>query len=707
MGSRRRLAVLAASAVGTVAIAGGTAAAGTAGDLGFVASSLAAGTAFAGVGAVLLGLRRGNRLGPVLFVAGAAVVLEEALRGYAVRGLVLDPGSLPLADVAGWAGFVLDPLFFPVPLALVLLLFPDGRLPSRRWRPVAALTVPVVVAQVALLALRAGPLPDETHGYAVPWRGVLPEGSAGAVGSALDLLTLAGLALLAAAAGSLVLRYRRCDPDGRQRLRPLALVAALAVGSLLGQQVPGLEQVGRLAFVVAVALGFPLALAVGALRYRVWELDRVLVATLVYGVLTAAVTTVYVGVVLGFAASTGSAAPALLPSVLATALVAVAFAPVKERLSRVARRLVLGRRADPYRTLAALPHHLAEAPAAGEVLLRTADALVNGLGVPAARVRAFLLGSPNGSGEPAAEVAWAPGPPPPDRALELVPVRHLGELVGDVAVVPSADRPLSTADRGLLCDLAAQAGPALRGVALATELRLRLDQITEQAAQLRASRQRIATAQVAERRRLERDIHDGAQQQLVALAGHLRAALGATADRAASDAAVQRCLDELGGCIDGLRELARGIYPPVLAGRGLAAALRARVRVTPGDVRVVVGPGADPARWDGEVEVAAYFTCLEALQNAAKHAPGAAVVVALDVRDGGPAFSVTDNGQGFDPADQHSGTGLLGMADRVGALGGTLAAVSRPGAGTSVRGHLPVAASSPADAPGGPGSADR
>ena len=706
MGSRRRLAVLAASAVAGVAIAGGAAAAGTAGNVGFVLSSLAAGTAFAVVGALLLGLRRGNRLGPVLFIAGAALVGEGALRGYAVRGLVLDPGSLPLAEVAGWAGFVLDPLFFPVPLALVLLLFPDGLLPSRRWRPVAALAVAVVVAQVALLALRTGPLPDETHGYALPWRGVLPAGSAEAVGSALDLLTLAGLVLLAAAAGSLVLRYRRCDPDGRQRLRPLALAGALAVGSLLGQQVPGLEQVGTLGFVAAVALGFPLALAVGALRYRVWELDRVLVATLVYGVLTAAVTAVYVGVVLAFAASTGSSAPAVLPSVLATALVAVAFAPVKERLSRVAGRLVLGPRADPYRALAALPHRLADAPAAGEVLPRTADALVNGLGVPAARVRAFLLGSPNGSDEPAAEVAWAPGPPREDRTLVRVPVQHLGQLVGDVAVVVSPDRPLSTADRRLLADLAAQAGPALRGVALAAELQLRLDQITEQAQQLRASRQRIATAQVAERRRLERDIHDGAQQQLIALAVHLRAALGAT-DPAAGAAAVQRCLDELGGCIDDLRELARGIYPPVLASRGLAAALRARARVTPGDVRVVTGPGADRARWDGEVEVAAYFTCLEALQNAAKHAPTAAVVVALDVRDGGPAFSVTDDGAGFDPTAPHGGTGLLGMADRIGALGGTLAVVSRPGAGTSVRGYLPVSTTGSAVAPREPGTTDR
>ena len=526
MGSRRRLAVPAASAVAGLAIAGGAAAAGTAGNVGFVLSSLAAGTAFAVVGALLLGLRRGNRLGPVLFIAGAALVGEGALRGYAVRGLVLDPGSLPLADVAGWAGFVLDPLFFPVPLALVLLLFPDGRLPSRRWRPVAALAAAVVLAQVALLALRTGPLPDETHGYALPWRGVLPAGSAEAVGSALDLLTLAGLALLAAAAGSLALRYRRCDPDGRQRLRPLALAGALAVGSLLAQQVPGLEQVGTLGFVAAVALGFPLALAVGALRYRVWELDRVLVATLVYGMLTAAVTAVYVGVVLAFAAATGSSAPAVLPSVLATALVAVAFAPVKERRagspagSSSARGPTRTEPSPRSRTASPMP------PPPTRYFRAPPTRWSTGWECPQPGCGHSYSARRDGSDQPAAEVAWAPGPPREDRTLVRVPVQHLGELVGDVAVAVSPDRPLSTADRRLLADLAAQAGPALRGVALAAELQRRLDQITEQAAQLRASRQRIATAQVAERRRLERDIHDGAQQQLIALAVHLRAALG-------------------------------------------------------------------------------------------------------------------------------------------------------------------------------------
>ncbi|WP_432498040.1 ATP-binding protein [Kineococcus gypseus] len=706
--TRRRSALLVACAVVLVAVAGATASAGTRGDLGFVLASLAVGVSFALVGSLLVGLRPGNRLGPVLLVAGSALVGGFALRGYAVRGLVLEPGSLPAPEVAAWLGLALDPLFFPVPLAVVLLLFPDGEPPSRRWRPVTALAAVVVTAHVGVLLLRDGPLEDETHRYRVPWSGPLPV----AAGDVAGALTLLGICLLLAAATSLVARYRRADADGRGRLRPLALAAGSAAAALVVQgsapQGSALEDAGRWAFVAAVTAGFPLALAVGALRYRVWELDRVLVATIVHGALALAITAVYVGVVVAVSAvaGTGAPAPQLLPTVLATAAVAAGFAPARDRLTRWVRRALYGVRADPYRALAALPHQLAEVPDVEEVLPRTAEVLRAGLGVPAARVRAFTAGDGGvgggvDGGVRVVGVAWAPpGADGADGAhrpagaggeVLTVPVRHLGVPVGDVAVAASPDRPLSTADRRLLHDLAAQAGPALRGAALTAELRRQLQQITEQAEELRASRARIVSAQSTERRRLERDLHDGAQQQLVALGVRLRAVLDA-GDAAATAAAVQRCLDDLGTCLDDLRELARGIHPPVLATRGLVAALRGRARTAGGRVRVEPGPGVTGTRWPPDVELAVHFTCLEALQNAAKHAPGAGVVVALE-RDGDDLlFSVTDDGPGFDPARAGPGTGLLGMADRVGALGGSLEVLSAPGAGTRVRGRVPAAA---------------
>ncbi|WP_131803517.1 MULTISPECIES: sensor histidine kinase [Pseudofrankia] len=717
---------------------------------GFIVVSLLLGMALGLVGALLVGVRPANRLGPLLYVVGAAVVFEFALREYAYRGLRVDPGSLPLADVAGWAGLALDPLFFPGPLAVVLVLFPDGRPMSCRWGAAALGGLAAGGAGVALCLLRPGPLADESFGYEIPWRGALPAGAGDPVRAALGALTQVCLLLLTAAVVGLLVRHARAGRDDRARLRPLAIAATLAAVCLVAQLVPGMRVVGTFGLVAAVAVGFPLALAVGVLRYRLWDLDRVLVAAIVYGALTVVITTLYVGVVVGFAAAAGSGTDDLpLPSlVVATVLVAVVFAPAKDWVGRAAQRLVYGVRATPYEALAALPRQLAEAPAVDDVLPRTARALTLGLGVPSARARAFVTdhadqadqagtggtdwadAKDDGGREAAAtRTAWFPerpggGAPPgpgapdgsdsadgPEPDLVVIPVRHLGTVVGDVAVQSWPDRPLGRANRRLLADLAAQAGPALRAVALTAELRARLDQITAQSAELRASRARLAAAQADERRRLERDIHDGAQQQLVAMTVTIRqaeeqlAALAGTTGDASADeaggggtatelarAALRRCQDDVDRCIDDLRELARGIYPPVLAARGLPTALRARARRAPLDVRVESAPELDGRRFATPVEIAAYFACLEALQNAAKHARGASVFVRLALDGDSLCFTVTDDGPGFDPADARSraGTGLLGMADRVGAAGGTLTVETAPGRGTTVRGRLPA-----------------
>lgn len=646
---RVRVAIGGGAVLAVVAVVAAVSALGAAGPrspgLLFVLTSLFTGLMFGLTGALLIALRPGNAIGLLLAVAGSALTFEFALRELAFRS-----GSA----VAGWLGLTLDPLFFPVPIALLLLLFPDGRLPSRRWRPVLWLGIALTVVSVLAAAVRHGPLRDESYGYDIDWAGLLPAATADRVAG----LQESGLLILLAAVINLVVRFARSTGTERQRLKPLSIAGGLAIVFLVVQvAVPGGHDVGVAGFVASVAVGFPIALAVGALRYRVWDLDQVLVAAIVYGALTVLITAVYVGVVvlLGRAA-----APGLLPTVIATALVAVLFAPVKEWLGRVARRLVLGVRATPYEALAALPHQLAEAPVVADVLPGTARALTLGLGVPAARVRAF--------GPEMAE-AWYPAEPPGGDPIVVV-VRHLGEVVGDVAVLPSADRPLSTGDRRLLADLAAQAGPALRGVILTEQLQARLRDLT-------ASRQRIVTAQTRERRRLERDIHDGVQQHLVALAVSLRGG-----DLAAAQAHLDRCIQDL-------RDLARGIYPPMLATRGLAAALKSRARTTAEHVRI----HAEAGRLPEDVELTAYFACLEVLQNAAKHAPGADVTVELAVVDGWLTFAITDEGPGFDPAaPPNGGTGLIGLADRLGAAGGDLTVESRPGAGTTIRGRLPVPA---------------
>jgi signal transduction histidine kinase len=688
--------------VTTVAVVAGTTAATHHDDPGvnlpFGLVSLTLGVALALVGTLLLAVQSDNRFGPLLAVVGGSLVAEYSLRTYGYVGLIADPGSLRGADVAAWLGLCFDALFFPAPLALALLLFPDGRLPSRRWRPVAIAALIAIGTTLCLLVIRPGPLTDETFGYDVPWGGLLPSGAREPVEDILATVSTIGVLLVVTSVVSLLIRYSHAGAEERQRIKPLSFAAAAAAVFLLGQNIPGLHDLGVTGLVIAVAVGFPVALAVGALRYRLWDLDQVVIGAIVYGALTVVVAALYVGVVvaLGAAASSMSDTPALLPTVVATAVVAVVVTPLKERLAHAARRLVYGVRATPYEALAVLPRQLAEAPAIDEVLPRAADALTLGLGVPAARVRALLGTDSVGDPTTAARVAWSPATPDgPVPDLVSVTVRHLGAVVGDVAVQPWPDRGLSPADHRLLADLAAQAGPALRSVALTSELHERLAQITRQSDELRASRERIASAQIEERRRIERDIHDGAQQQLVAMAMELQDAetlLASGHDTESALHTIQRCRADVDACIDELRELARGIYPPVLAARGLADALRARARKSPGEVQVITSSDVGPRRYGVALETAVYFACLEAIQNATKHAADA--VVQINLHDDGEhlTFMVSDDGPGFEPdrADGQDGTGLIGMADRIGAVGGKLTVDSAPGQGTIVRGMLPV-----------------
>jgi signal transduction histidine kinase len=261
--------------------------------------------------------------------------------------------------------------------------------------------------------------------------------------------------------------------------------------------------------------------------------------------------------------------------------------------------------------------------------------------------------------------------PDEDRAFE---VRHQGELLGALTVVMPLREPLTSTGEKLLEDLAAQAGLLLRNVRLIEELR--------------ASRQRLVSAQDEERRRLERNIHDGAQQQLVAMAVKLRLVETLAArdpDRAAAMAAEVKA--ELQDALDDLRDLARGIYPPLLADQGLRAALESQVRKASVPVTVDTdGIG----RYPQEAEAAAYFCVLEALQNVAKYAEASAVTVRLGQENGELVFAVTDDGRGFDPATTPQGSGLQNMRDRLEALGGSVEVVSEPGGGTTVTGRIPV-----------------
>jgi signal transduction histidine kinase len=273
---------------------------------------------------------------------------------------------------------------------------------------------------------------------------------------------------------------------------------------------------------------------------------------------------------------------------------------------------------------------------------------------------------------------------PPLAGEVAVEVRDRGELLGALSVAMPPNDPITPARERLVRDLASQTGLVLRNVRLVEELR--------------ASQRRLVTAQDEARRRLERNIHDGAQQQLVALAVKLRLAAGLVSrDPPKAEEMLEALQSETNLALEDLRDLARGIYPPVLADKGLPAALEAQARRSP--VAVVVeteGLG----RYPQEVEAAVYFSCLEALQNVAKYAEAQSARVVLQEEDGHLTFEVSDDGRGFDPTAIGHGTGLQGIADRLAALEGGLEVRSWPGGGTSVTGRIEIPSSARPSPPG-------
>jgi len=273
-------------------------------------------------------------------------------------------------------------------------------------------------------------------------------------------------------------------------------------------------------------------------------------------------------------------------------------------------------------------------------------------------------------------------------ADRTVPVRRHGELLGAIAVTKPRNEPLTPQEANLIDRLSEQSALVLANVRLTADLEVRLATIRRQAALLQASRQRIVAAQDEERRRLERNIHDGAQQHLVALAVKLRLARATLAkDPAKSREMLNELRTQVDDALDTLHALALGVYPPLLEEQGIAAALAAQY--TRSALPVHLETSSLP-RYPLEIEAAVYFCVLEALQNAAKYADAGRIDVALSERDGAITFEVRDDGHGFDTSARGPGTGLHGMQDRLAVFGGDATIGSEIGRGTTVRGRVPV-----------------
>jgi signal transduction histidine kinase len=656
--------------------------------------------AYATLGALIVRRVR-NPIGWLLLTAGISVGLMGLFSAYAVLGITTHPGAVPEPQQVG---AVAEWLFFPVVavLACAFLLFPTGTLLSRRWRPVVVLnflaTGLLMLGYILVPRRVALPAPG---GISLTYQN--PFGVS-AVGSALsgtpilnfNSLTLLSVLFLGAGALSLVLRYRAGGGELRRQINWVALAgAAFALVQLVaitgiaadhGKQ-PPITVAAYAASAVIGLLGFPAAITVGILKYRLYEIDVIVNRAVVYGLVSAGLTAVYAGIVLGIGALAGQQGSPLL-TIAAAVAVALLFQPARQRARRVANRLVYGERATPYQVLSDFADDMAGQLDYDQAVAKMVTVLAGATG--AIRAEAWIRVGPelrpvtiwpDGSSAGAA-LPLADGDQLPafEAASRAVAVRHGDELLGALALHKPRNEALTQAEDKLLQHLASQAGLVFRNGRLTAELQATIEELT-------ASRRRLVKAQDEERRKIERNLHDGAQQQLVALSIQL----GLLEESAQDATSVRQLTPELQksarAALDDLRALARGIYPPLLADQGLVPALQAQAR----KAVVPVTIEADGIqRYPQDVEATVYFCALEALQNIAKYADASRADVGLSCSGGSLQFTITDDGTGFDTAAYRDGTGLQGMADRLAALGGTLHLRSQPGQGTTVSGWLPV-----------------
>lgn len=616
--------------------------------------------AFAGVGLYVLRARPGHRLGQ-LFV-GLAVA--DALM-YFGRQAGLHSPPLPGGAWLAWVSIWLVPLTMAA-AGVAIMVFPTGRHLSPRWR--AASYVMAGLATLVALGSSLWPIEDDwRHSDLVFPFDLGGEDAARSVLWPMMLSCYTGFQALWAAA--VVTRLRRAGSHEVRQLRWFVLAVAVSAALLLaGQVVWGTPLLGLLTLPL-----LPLAAGMAIVRHRLYDIDPVINKALVGGAMVLLITVGYVGLVVGVGA--------LLPvsdrvlALTATAAVAVVFEPVRRRAQALADRLVYGRRATPYETLSRLSAQLARTD---EGLLEGLAATIAG-GTGAAEVVVWL-GDPD---RMEAVAAWPPPPPADSRPLAALGIRHElvrpvwreGTVQGALVLTKAPGESLKPGEDRLLDDLVAQTG-------LVLDHRARLQQVARQAAELQAAARRIVVAEDSARRRIERNLHDGAQQGLVSLGMEL----GALVERAAATGdpdlveTAQRARRKLLDATAELREMARGVHPAVLTLDGLEVALANLADRSPVLVRLHVALDRRPRP---EVEATAYFLVSEAITNAARHAAAGVVDVEVSLKGDRLVVEVSDDGIGG--AHLESGGGLQGLADRVSALGARLEVRSPPGGGTTVR----------------------
>ncbi|MCV7255384.1 GAF domain-containing sensor histidine kinase [Mycobacterium hackensackense] len=632
---------------------------------------------WAAAGALIVTKRPNNPFGWLFCGASLAAAVTTLGNEYAVHALLVQNSRVPGGEWVLWLANWSWVLYLGI-IPAVLLLFPDGKLLSRRWAPALALAVVATSALLVTQILRPGTMVESGSLATVNNLVGIQRSQA-----ALDSVGLAARTLLdvAIAVGvlSLLLRFRRARGDERLQLKWLASVAVfLPVTLLLTYVAPGVPSTLAFKLHVALLIG---TITVAVLKYRLYDIDVILNRSLVYATLTVLVLGIYVAVVAA-AGAVLQAQAGLVPSLIATGVVAAAFSPLRDRLQSGVNRLLYGGRDEPYEVLSRLGQRLESTLAVDEVLPGLVETVAQTFKLPYAAVAVPGPGSPGDDAEFGAMKTVASYGQEAPVVLRL-PLQYQGAPVGVLELAArSGDEGFTPADRRLLTDIARQAGVATHAVALT--------------AALQASRERLVAAREEERRRLRRDLHDGLGPTLTAVALQIDATRNMLrSDPAAADELLKELRAEVKSSIDGIRRLVYDLRPPALDELGLVRALREQAAgfVRAGNGRLdglhvtVEAPGGLPSL-PAAVEVAAYRIGAEAVTNVARHAKASHCELRLTV-NGALEVQVTDDGIGAG-ASWRPGVGLASMRERAAELGGTLSVEPSASNGTRVLAKLPL-----------------
>lgn len=629
-------------------------------------------------GALAYMARPANRSAWLLLVMTTVLAIGKCIGNAIALASMTSPqvahdwAAVLIVDAAGWAVTAAG--------IAVFATFPDGKY-QRQYERWIVRAVPLAFLPLALLYLLGSPRvgtsqfgwinldaasPIYVHGLE------LVGAAAGAVIDASLLIVVPALALL-------LLRYRRFGAEQRRQIKwPLYALSVSAISVVLLAIEPGPPAfpfwIAAVQYVGTMAL-LPAGLALGIVTHRGLDIDDVIRRSVVYGALWAVIAAAYVVIAAAFGIAVGQRVPLAL-AVLIAIVATLFFQPARRRLERFADRAVFGPRLTGYELISQLGLRLQSTVATEDVAGNVAAAVQAGLGVSWVRV---VLERPERM-----TIATAGADPRASELVELsAPLRNAERVVGAIECGPKTEGRYDAADQELLNTLGRQAALAIRNSQLAAEL-------SQNVEELAASRARLVQAEELERRRLERDLHDGVQQELVGVLARLGLARNQLRrDRDLAESTLREAQVDAQRALEGLQELARGIHPAILTDRGLIEAVEERATRMPLPVEVHANGLGGGARFPLDTEGAAYFFVSEGLANIVKYASASRAFVRFHTEPGQLVVEVQDDGRGFDPVTIKK-SGLRGLEDRISALGGRVEVASGPGRGTELRAFLPI-----------------